>query len=89
MNLMILIFHISYFILPGSGKNEICNGMPGKYIGSFQGILNDTLKLQMYLPVGNWASTQGRTGRRGRRPLHAAIFIGAFNLCRVGRDSVW
>ena len=46
-------FHISYFILPGSGKNEICNGMPGKYIGSFQGILNDTLKLQMYLPVGN------------------------------------
>ena len=53
MNLMILIFHISYFILPGSGKNEICNGMPGKYIGSFQGILNDTLKLQMYLPMGN------------------------------------
>ena len=50
------IFHISYFILPGSGKNEICNGMPGKYIGSFQGILNDTLKLQMYLPVGNWAT---------------------------------
>ena len=46
-------FNISYFILPGSGKNEICNGMPGKYIGSFQGILNDTLKLQMYLPMGN------------------------------------
>ena len=32
---------------------RICNGMPGKYIGSFQGILNDTLKLQMYLPMGN------------------------------------
>ena len=56
MNLIISIFHISYFILPGSGKNEICNGMPGKYIGSFQGILNDTLKLQMYLPMGNWAT---------------------------------
>lgn len=56
MNLMISIFHISYFILPGSGKNEICNGMPGKYIGSFQGILNDTLKLQMYLPMENWAT---------------------------------
>ena len=65
MNLIISIFHISYFILPGSGKNEICNGMPGKYIGSFQGILNDTLKLQMYLPMGNGATNARPHGASG------------------------
>ena len=69
MNLIISIFHISYFILPGSGINEICNGMPGKYIGSFQGILNDTLKLQMYLPMEN--------GATNARPHGAAALGGA------------
>lgn len=68
MNLIISIFHISYFILPGSGKNEICNGMPGKYIGSFQGILNDTLKLQMYLPMENGATNARPHGASGTPP---------------------
>ena len=78
MNLIISIFHISYFILPGSGKNEICNGMPGKYIGSFQGILNDTLKLQMYLPMGN--------GATNARP-HGASALGGAQRAPPSRKS--
>ena len=71
-------FNISYFILPGSGKNEICNGMPGKYIGSFQGILNDTLKLQMYLPMEN--------GATNARP-HGASALGGAQRAPPSRKS--